>query len=157
MRPIPLVTAALLVGASGPLAAQDMKLSAADTAAAFQAAGYTLQGTHWRACAEGTVSEVRDINGDGLPDVVISASGARCHGMAGEGYSLVSKQPNGTWKPVSGGTGGSPVPENRGQGLAGPAGRWPGFLFPRAALEWPGVHIAPARIRGQALQAVKAL
>jgi hypothetical protein len=74
-------------------------------AAAFKATGFKLKGKKWFACAEGQVGEIRDINGDGLPEVIINESGNECHGMTGEGYSLMSKQSNGTWKLMSGSTG----------------------------------------------------
>lgn len=56
-------------------------------------------------CSEGTLDTVRDINGDGLPDVVITEGGTQCHGMTGAGYSLVAKQPDGSWRVLSAGTG----------------------------------------------------
>jgi uncharacterized membrane protein len=121
---------ALLAGFASSSFAQGMKLSPADTVAAFKAAGFKLKGKKWMMCTEGTLSEVRDINGDGLPEAIIGEGGTECHGMAGEGYSLVSKQPNGTWKLVSGGTG---IP----MFLKSAAGGWPdlqiggpGFCFP---------------------------
>jgi len=80
-------------------------LSPADTAAAFKAAGYKQQGRKWMGCSEGTLDTVRDINGDGLPDVVITEGGTQCHGMTGAGYSLVAKQPDGSWRVLSAGTG----------------------------------------------------
>src|SRR4030095_15498920 len=75
------------------------KLSPADETAAFKAAGYTLKGKQWRACNDptpsytpGAVQEVRDVNGDGRPEAVITEGSAFCHGNTGVGYSLVSKQ-----------------------------------------------------------------
>lgn len=113
------------------------QLSPTEVASAFKAAGYKLKGKKWFACAEGQVGEVRDINGDGLPEVIITEGGTECHGMTGEGYSLVSKQSSGTWKLMSGGTG---IPLFlKSQGIGG----WPdlqvggpGFCFP--VLRWNG-------------------
>ena len=75
------------------------KLSAVDEAAAFKSAGYKLKGKQWRACDDptpsytlGAVEEVRDVNGDGLPEVVLTEGSTSCYGNTGAGYSLVSKQ-----------------------------------------------------------------
>lgn len=144
MRPVPFVLITALVLGSQCAVGADIELSPADRAGAFKAGGYQLKGKKWFACAEGTISEVRDINGDGLPDVVISEGGTECHGMTGAGYSLVSKQANGTWKLLSGGTG---IPSFlKTQGVGG----WPdlevggpGFCFP--VLRWNGKHYALAR------------
>lgn len=141
MRRAALILSVLLGCASWPSSAQELKLSPVDAAAAFKAAGFKLKGKKWMACAEGTISEVRDINGDGLPDTIISEGGTECHGMTGQGYSLVSKQSNGTWKLVSGGTG---IPMFlKGQAAKG----WPdlqvggpGFCFP--VLRWNGQQYA---------------
>lgn len=137
MRATPVILFAVLAGTSLSALCAGAQLSPADSAAAFQAAGFKAKGKKWFACAEGQLSEVRDINGDGLPEVIITESGTECHGMTGEGYSLVSKQPTGTWKLMSGGTG---IPLFlKSQGIGG----WPdlqvggpGFCFP--VLRWNG-------------------
>lgn len=137
MRLSALLISLLLTGACWQSLAQELKLSPTDAAAAFKAAGFKPKGKKWMACAEGTISEVRDVNGDGMPEAIISESGTECHGLTGEGYSLVSKQSSGAWKLVSGGTG---IPLF----LKGPvAGGWPdlqiggpGFCFP--VLRWNG-------------------
>ncbi|MBC8120504.1 MAG: hypothetical protein H7Y22_01555, partial [Gemmatimonadaceae bacterium] len=76
----------LLVVASAPMVlfcasvlGSPAKLSPADEAAAFKVAGYTLKGKQWRACDDptssytpGAVEEVRDLNGDGRAEAVIT-------------------------------------------------------------------------------------
>ena len=136
MRYAALITAVLFGCAAWPTSAQETRLSPADTAAAFTAAGFKLKGSKWVACAEGTISEVRDINGDGLPEAVIGEGGTECHGMTGQGYSLVSKQANGTWKLVSGGTGIPMFLETRAKGWPDLEVGGPGFCFP--VLRWNG-------------------
>lgn len=131
MRRSCVVAIAALAYAGAAAVAAQVKLSPQDASAAFKAAGFKPVGKKWVACTEGQISEVRDINGDGLPEVLITEGGTACHGMTGAGYSLVSKQANGAWKLVSGGTG---VPIFLpGQAVAG----WPdlqiggpGFCFP---------------------------
>lgn len=125
------------------------KLSPADETAAFKAAGYTLKGKQWRACndpnptpsyAPGAVEEVRDVNGDGRPEAVITEGSTFCHGHTGVGYSLVSKQADGSWKLITNGTGilsflttkgvgGWPDIEIGGPGFCFPVERWNGQKY----------------------------
>lgn len=136
----------LLLIAAVPAAAQaappspaPVKLSAADQTAAFRAAGFKLDRGKWKACGDpgtatyspGAIESVADRNGDGLPDAVITEGGTYCFGMTGAGYALVSKQANGKWRLMSGGTGLLAFLPSRG------AERWPdleiggpGFCFP---------------------------
>lgn len=84
------------------------KLSLVDKNAAFKAAGYSLKGKEWRSeCgldddsisySPGIIEEVRDINGDGLPDAIILEGGIGCYGNYGRGFSIVSKQTDSSWK-----------------------------------------------------------
>ena len=148
------IVAAILVCLSVLSLAQETKLSPADTAAAFTAAGFKLKGKTWMACTEGTISLVRDVNGDGMPEVIISESGTECHGMAGEGYSLLSKQSNGTWKLVSSSTGiptflkgpaamGWPDLEIGGPGFCFPVHRWDGTKYTLNRHEYEGKRCKP--------------
>lgn len=119
-------------------------LKPADEAAAFKAAGFRLQGKRWQACDDptatyepGAIREVRDLNGDGRPEALITEGGSYCFGNTGYGYSLVSQQADGRWKLIVKGTGIPTVLNTRG------AGGWPdieiggpGFCFPVA--RWNG-------------------
>ena len=120
------------------------KLSPADEAAAFKAAGFSLKGKKWQACDDptptytpGAIEDVRDFNGDGQPEAVITEGGTYCYGNTGAGYSLVSKQANGSWKLNAKGTGmltvlttkgvdGWPDIEIGGPGFCFPVQRWNG-------------------------------
>lgn len=132
------------------------KLSPPEESAAFKAAGYKLKGKQWRSCddpsasyAPGAIQEVRDANGDGLPEVVITEGGTFCYGNTGAGYSLVSKQPNGGWKLVTSGTGmlsflttkgvgGWPDIEIGGPGFCFPVERWNGKQYVLHRYEYEG-------------------
>ena len=102
----------LAFSASTALAA-DMKLSPADTAAAFKAAGFAKKGNRWEGCGDpgtaaytpGAIDLVRDLNGDGQPEAVISEGSSYCFGNTGMGYAIVSKQAAGGWKLINGGPG----------------------------------------------------
>ena len=149
MRRLTALISASLLSPIGLVWSTEAKLPPADTAAAFKAAGYKAKGQIWFGCAEGRLSEVRDINGDGLPEAILTEGGTECHGMTGQGYSLVSKQSNGTWKLVSGGTGilsflkgpgvrGWPDIEIGGPGFCFPVHRWNGQTYVLHRFEYEG-------------------
>ncbi len=131
---------------SAALSASPAQLSPTDEAAAFTAAGYTLKGMEWRSPCDdpgtpsytpGMVETVRDLNGDGRPEAIVTEGGTYCYGNTGTGYSLVSKQANGKWKLITTGTGipnflttkgvgGWPDIEIGGPGFCFPVERWNG-------------------------------
>lgn len=118
-------------------------LKAAERAALFKAAGATPRGGKWYLCTEdsqqneATIDLVRDLNGDGRPEAVVSGYGSFCYGMTGQGYTLLSRQANGSWRTIDEGTGIPEFLQTRG------VGGWPdmsvggpGFCFP--VLRWNG-------------------
>lgn len=127
-----------------PVLASSPKLSPTDEAAAFKAAGFTLQGKQWRACDDqsssytpGVIEEVRDLNGDGRLEALVTEGSTDCYGNTGVGYSVVSQQTNGSWKLMTKGIGMVTFLNTKG------AGGWPdievggpGFCFP--VLRWNG-------------------
>jgi hypothetical protein len=132
------------------------QLSPPDEEAAFKAAGFKRQGQQWKACDDptpgyspGAIETVRDLNGDGLPEAVITEGGTYCHGHAGAGFVLVSKQPDGSWKQMyadSGmasflatkGAGGWPDIEVGGPGFCFPVVRWDGRAYRLQRHEYEG-------------------
>jgi hypothetical protein len=129
--------------ASPALAQAD--LSSADRSAAFGAAGFQLQNGEWRSCEDpgtpgymaGQIDSVADLNADGRPEALLSEGSAYCFGTAGVGYTLVSKQADGSWRRVTSGTGmptfleskgtdGWPDVEVGGPGICFPVHRWNG-------------------------------
>lgn len=138
----------LAVGQTAP--AQEAGLFGADRDAAFKAAGAVQRGGQWVVCADdpdgggATIDEVRDLNGDGLVEAVVSEGGTFCNGAAGIGFSLLSKQADGSWRNMLQSSG---IPEflaTKG------AGGWPdvsvggpGFCFP--VLRWNGREYALQR------------
>ena len=123
------------------------KLSPADEAAAFTAAGFKLKGKQWRACVDdpspntrGEIGEVRDLNGDGRLEALVTEGGSFCYGNQVGGYWLVSKQADGRWTPITSGTGiptflatkgvgGWPDIEIGGPGFCFPVVRWNGRAY----------------------------
>lgn len=134
----------LVVLLCAPVFAASTQLSAADEAAAFKAAGFKLSGKQWRNCDDtspsyvpGKIEEVRDLNGDGRLDALITESSSNCYGNTEAAYSLVSQQANGSWKLLASGAGVVTFLSTKG------VGGWPdievggpGFCFP--VLRWDG-------------------
>ena len=137
-------------------------LTAADRTAAFRAAGFAKAAGQWRKCDDpgtasyvpGTIEEVRDLNGDGLPEAVITESSSFCHGATGSGFDLVSKQANGIWQVMASQTGvpsflarkgvaGWPDIEIGGPGFCFPVVRWDGKTYRQNRQEYQGKACRP--------------
>lgn len=128
------------IAAASPGAASTKALDAADQAAVFKAAGFKKQGSKWRSCddpsASGSIEQLADLNGDGLPDAVLVEVGF-CYGNTGQAFWLVSKRADGSWKYMTGGPGiaeflktkgvdGWPDVIIGGPGICFPVKRWNG-------------------------------
>ena len=146
-----------------PAAAQ-VGLSRADQAAAFKAAGFRQHGTQWQACGDpgtasytpGKIETVRDLNGDGRLEAVITEGSIACFGGAEMGYTIVSKQVDQSWKRITEGTGiptilatrgagGWPDIEVGGQGFCFPVERWNGKAYVLQRHQYEGKPCRPAR------------
>lgn len=123
----------------------------ADKTAALRAAGFTPTRGRYLACdkSQELEVEIRDLNGDGRPDAIITDSGLECFGNAGTGYVLVTREVSGAWRKLFENQGIPDFQTTRG------AGGWPdivnggpGFCFP--VLRWNGTDYA--RIRWKAEQ-----
>lgn len=147
-----------------PAAAGATSLPAADEAAAFKAAGFTRRGGAWRSCdapagasaTPGMIERSADLNGDGLPEAVITEGGTFCYGNTGQGFWLVSKLANGSWKVMSSGTGipeflgtkgvdGWPDVSVGGPGFCFPVERWNGREYKLQRWEYEGKACKPPR------------
>jgi hypothetical protein len=145
------------------LAGAASELSASDQEAAFEAAGFTRRGQEWRSACDdpgttssgpGTIETVRDLNGDGRPEAVITESGTYCYGHAGTGFVLVTQQADGTWKSMysatgmatflaTAGKGGWPDIEVGGPGFCFPVVRWDGRAYREHRHEYEGKPCRP--------------
>jgi hypothetical protein len=161
-------TIALLVAAAtlaAPLgAAPPLKLSIADTAAAFKAAGFVRRAGKWQGCGDpgtggytpGAIEWVRDVNGDGLPEVLINETSTYCYGMTGTGFSLVGKTRAGTWRLILANQGMAELLATKGlnnwpdisvggPGFCFPVYRWNGKSYLQHRFEYEGKRCRPNR------------
>ena len=111
-------------------------VTAADRAAAMRAAGFVSRGGKWiggEGNCEAAVepSDIKDLNGDGRLELVITETGTFCYGNTGQGFYIMQKTPAGAWKTLYQSQG---IPEFLA--TKGPGG-WPdievggpGFCFP---------------------------
>ena len=108
------------------------ELPAAEQAAVFKAAGFTRHGAQWRSDCDdpgtpsyspGQIDQVRDINGDGRLEVVITEGGTYCYGMTGSAFWIVSQQADGRWRLITSSIG------------------IPAFLATRGACGWPDIEV----------------
>jgi len=160
MRVAAAITLPLTLIAS-PGISQD-QLSSADRAAAFGAAGFKQVAGQWRACeapadsiyTPGAIDEVRDLNGDGRPEAIITEGSTFCYGGDEVGFTLVSKQPDASWKVMltmqgiatvltTRGRDGWPDIEVGGQGFCFPVFRWNGSEYDVARFEYDGKPCKP--------------
>ena len=119
----------------------------------MRAAGFVATRGKYLACdnSQELQIEVRDLNGDGRPDAVITDSGVECFGNTGTGYVLVTKDAAGAWRKLfenqgipdfltTRGVGGWPDIVNGGPGFCFPVLRWngSGYATVRWKAEQPG-------------------
>lgn len=79
----------------------ESKVSTKEASQIFKAVGFSKTTDGWDGgCGLGEITTYKDLNGDGLKEAVISDSSFMCYGNTGVGYYIISKQLNGTWKPI---------------------------------------------------------
>src|SRR6478735_4751491 len=83
----------------------------AEQAAIFKSAGATRHSGKWVLCAEQpeptglAIDLYRDLNGDGRPEAILSEGGSYCYGASEAGFSVLSKQADGSWRKLVEGSG----------------------------------------------------
>ena len=113
--------------------AHAVQLNPSDEAEVFNVGGYMLTDGKWHSeCNDPLtlsfspekIDRVSDLNGDGLPEVIITEGGIACYGNTGTGFALVSKQSKSSWKLILSSAG---IPK---------------FLEPESANGWPDIEIS---------------
>jgi hypothetical protein len=141
------------VVAAASSAVAQTPVTPADREAAFRAAGFpAVRGKH-PACDKSQAAqiEIRDLNGDGRPDAVVSDFGDYCYGATEQGFVIVTKDAAGAWRKfynspgiptfqTTRGAGGWLDVEIGGQGFCHPIARWNGkdYITVRMHAEEPG-------------------
>jgi len=140
----------------------DLALSEADRQAVFKAAGAVQRKGMWVMCADdpnasgASIETARDLNGDGRPEAVVAEGGTFCYGHAGMGFQLLSKQADGRWRVMTGGSGipqflatrgagGWPDVSVGGPGFCFPVERWNGKEYTLHRFEYEGKRCKPPR------------
>lgn len=136
-----------LPAAAPPAPAPGKGLSAAERPAVFRAAGFVLKRGKWTmadddgADCEASIEPdgVRDLNGDGVPEVIVTHSGTACYGMTGQGFYLMQRVGPTGWKRLYNSPGipeflkttanGWPDVEIGGTGFCFPVNRWNGRTY----------------------------
>lgn len=140
-------------------------LSSADETAVFEAAGFRHEQSQWRLCDDanaleeptyypGEISRVRDLDGDGRPEAIVTEQGVGCYGLVGTFFVLVSQQHDRSWQAVyaspgipeflsTKGEGGWPDLLIGGPGLCFPVLRWNGNAYALDRHEYQGQPCQP--------------
>lgn len=133
-------------------------LAPAERGAIFRAAGFRQIAGHWESgCGDpgtasyqpGEIEQVRDVNGDGRPEAVVTEGSAYCYGNTGTAFWLLSRQPDGRWTKLfdetgvanflpTKGTGGWSDIEIGGPGFCFSVMRWNGQAYARHRLAYQG-------------------
>jgi hypothetical protein len=114
---------------------------------ALKAAGFSPSRGRYPACDpnQDVTIEIRDLNGDGRPDGVVTDYGLACYGGTEQGFVLVTKDASGAWRKLfatqgipeflpTRGVGGWPDIVNGGPGFCFPVMRWNGRDY--AIVRW---------------------
>ncbi len=117
----------------------------ADETAIFAAAGFHRQDGHWQSDCDdpgtasyeaGKIEQFADLNGDALPEAVVTEGGAYCYGNTGIGFTLLTRSAAGKWLQLYHSEGVATVLETRANGWPEIEIGGPGFCFP--VLRWDG-------------------
>lgn len=139
--------------------------SATERAQIFRAAGFHLKGGKWRSdqCdgpespsySPGKIEMLGDLNRDGRPEALVTETSAMCYGMTGQGYTILTKSPNGRWTKISQNIGhpnflktranGWPELEIGGPGFCFGVHRWTGKSFEYHRSQYDGKPCNPLR------------
>jgi hypothetical protein len=110
------IAIALIFAATQALAA-DSAFSPTETAAIYKAAGFTVDGSKIIGCDSADPSWPRssffiegvDLSGDGKPEAIVSEGNVACYGGAEMGFTVLAKNPDGSWRTLATGSGATAV------------------------------------------------
>jgi hypothetical protein len=119
--------------------------SRAERVVIFKAAGFTPTTGDYLMCDKETPLglEVRDINGDGRLDAIVTDGGTECYGDSGTGFTLLTHTAMGKWTKLTASQGIPNFLKTRANGWPELEVGGPGFCFP--VLRWTGKAFATHR------------
>jgi len=120
VRYIPFV----LVVLAGAASAAPPAFTPAETAAIYRAAGFKVEGDKIIGCDATEPGwprsdfhiEAVDLSGDGKPEAIVSEGNIACYGGDEMGFNVLAMNPDGSWRRLASGTGGTAVLKTRTQG-----------------------------------------
>lgn len=118
-----LLTIALAFGVA-PASAAPPAFSPADTATIYRAAGFKVQGNKVIGCDAADPSwprssffiEAVDLNADGQPEAIVTEGNTACYGRDEQGFTVLAKNPDGSWRKLAAGSGATLVLKTRSKG-----------------------------------------
>jgi hypothetical protein len=125
-------------------------LTSGDRDAVMRAAGFARKGGQWTGCGGSSIAtiepeDIRDLNGDGQTDVIVTDSGTECYGATGQGFVLVTRTASGQWHKLYASPGIPSVLKTSSRGWPDIEIGSPGFCFP--VLRWNGTTYTEYRRR----------
>lgn len=134
------------------------KLTPAQTDAIMRAAGFAKAGRQWKGCDGMSTAmiddemidggAIRDLNGDGRPEVIVMDEGIACYGNTGVHFTIITPTPTGwkSWHDEVGipkflatkGVGGWADIEVGGPGFCFPVQRWNGKAYAVVRQQYEG-------------------
>lgn len=136
---------AMLVLAASPAWGEPPAFSKAETAAIYTAAGFSVKGDQVSGCDAADPSwprssffvEAVDLNGDGKPEAIVSEGNTACYGMMEQAFTLLAREPDGSWRKLASERGVTLVLETKTGGWRDIEYGGPGFEKP-PVLRWDG-------------------
>ena len=115
---------AILALATTPALAEAPAFTPTETAAIYKAAGFTVEGTKVIGCdatdpgwpRSSFFIEAVDLNADGKPEAIVSEGNVACYGGDEQGFNILAQNPDGTWRRLGAGSGGTLVLKTRHKG-----------------------------------------
>lgn len=114
MRPMVFL---LFTGLAATTAAPAMAaaFNPADTAAIYKAAGFTMKGKTIIGCDAADPGwprssfniEAIDLNADGKPEAIVSEGNTACYGRDEMGFTILARNPDGSWRKIGQNSGGT--------------------------------------------------
>lgn len=110
--------------AINPAVAETPAFTPAETAAIYKAAGFTVEGSKIIGCdatdpgwpRSNFFIEAVDLNADGKPEAIVSEGNIACYGGDEQGFNVLARNPDGTWRRLAAQSGVTLVLKTRHKG-----------------------------------------